>query len=86
MLPYHITITENETGEKYLEMDACVIIGACGDDEQATMLVSCDCNGQQLLGTILTAFRALENTIEQLDPIEKQALEISLKVGNKNEQ
>ena len=51
---WHLTITNNETGEVLRDLDTCAIIGACDVDENTTACLSL------LAGSALDVFATLE--------------------------
>lgn len=60
-MKYHITITDNETG-KTEEYNACVFIGAIGDDEGVIGMRRMACGAEPLVHTM----NAVEHEIETL--------------------
>lgn len=58
---YHITITDNETGEIKCDSDSAAIIGAYDTDNNATAcLCSLACDGMVLSATIMGVLQILD--------------------------
>lgn len=65
---YHITLTNNETGEVFMDHDTSAILGAVqgpGDDAQGICAI--DCNSLELFKTTNMAIGALKE-VEAISP------------------
>lgn len=51
-MKFHITITDNETGETLKDCDACCIIGACNEGEHTAVLAALHCTATDLANAI----------------------------------
>lgn len=75
-LKYHITLTNNETGEVFLDHDTSAIIGAAqGPDDSARGICAINCSGFELFQTLSMAIGALEE-VRTLNPSLYEAAEI----------
>lgn len=68
MAKFHITITDNETGETLKEADACAIIGACNEDKHTASIVLSQCSTLDLLSTLRGVSAAIDTCLED-EPI-----------------
>lgn len=64
MTKYHITITDNETGKVYVDLDTDCIIGAYSVEGGAKTSVYTSCDGGTLLTSLCAAKRAITATVE----------------------
>lgn len=63
-MPFHMVITDNETGEVIQELDACAIIGAAQTYMGETCAIGLvKCRRLELAATIAGVQRAVENAI-----------------------
>lgn len=63
-MPFHMVITDNETGEVLKELDACAIIGAAQTYMDETCAISVvKCRRLELAATIAGAQKAIDNSI-----------------------
>lgn len=73
MKKFHITITNNETGETCIDIDTKVIIGAINNDEGTQVLCASQCNAVELSATCAGALQAVNHGIEGLPkPLRKK--------------
>ena len=67
-LKYHITLTNNETGEVFMDHDTSAIIGAAqGPGADAQGICAINCSGFELFQTLSMAIGALEE-VRTLNP------------------
>lgn len=64
---YHITITNNETGQIVYDSDICAFIGSINSGAETSECVLTNCNRLQLCTTIKYAERAVTEAHEMLD-------------------
>lgn len=81
MKKFHITITDNETGETLKEADACAIIGACDEGEHTACIVLSKCGPMDLLNTLRGASNAIDRCLED-EPILHALYEATKKNDN----
>lgn len=79
MKKFHITITDNETGETLKEADACAIIGACNEDEHTASIVLSKCGTMDLLHTLRGASKAIDRCLED-EPLLRALYEVANKM------
>lgn len=64
-MKFHITITDNETGETIISEDAVAIICAAGNDKgQVSEIVQAYCSTAPLLATAAAAITAARRAVE----------------------
>lgn len=74
-MPFHLVITNNETGEVIHELDMCALIGAAQTAENNTVSISLTaCNVLELAATIAGAQKAITKILKD-DPEIKNLLE-----------
>ena len=56
-MKFHITITDNETGETLCNTDACVILGAINEGERTCTLLMTDCGPFDLVDALRAAHK-----------------------------
>ena len=59
MKRFHVTITDNETGEVIHDKDTTAIIGGFENGDKTTMLVFTDCNFVDIACTLTAAKQAI---------------------------
>lgn len=64
-MKFHITVTDNETGEKLHDSDACAIIGAFNDGEYTQGLGSVYCGAEDILFAVEVAEEVIEGFMER---------------------
>lgn len=64
MKEFHITITDNETGETIHDSDTNAIVGSILDDDGVFVIGQTHCNGDELLNAVIGAERAIEQLYE----------------------
>lgn len=67
-MKYHITITDNETGEILHDHDTNLVIGAIGVEDGVNSLCITNCSGLRLLTGLVAAKKAVHK-IEQGEPV-----------------
>lgn len=74
-MKFHITVTDNETGETLKDSDACCIIGACTEGEHTEVLVAIHCTATDLANAINSTEEAVAHVKR-----EHPELELMLKI------
>jgi hypothetical protein len=64
-MKYHITITDNETGEVLVDQDTVAIIGACDAGEATRGLVLHKCNKAEKMATACEAMQMVEQVLRK---------------------
>lgn len=80
MKKFHITITDNETGETLKEADACAILGAYRGDEYTASIVLSQCRTLDLLSTLRGASAAIDRCLED-EPLLRALYEVTKKLS-----
>ena len=65
-MKYHITITDNETGETRVDQDTCCIIVACDNGPKTRAGAFTDCNSIDLASTVAGALGIAYHLLKQL--------------------
>ena len=75
-MTFHITITNNETGETLADLDSCAIIGAIDVEEKGTREIAMfDCNGIVLAATAADAIVNAREAIEDMPKAHRRKIE-----------
>ena len=71
---FHITITDNKTGEVIRDLDTCAIIGAVDVDERTGVMVLTECNNLELAATAAGALEAVDKATSDMPDFIKEAI------------
>ena len=82
---FHITITDNETGETHLDSDSPVIIGGIGDEKGVNELVLAACDPATLAQAALYAENAAKSVYEE-DKFIRHIMELGKIIEAKNQE
>lgn len=82
-MKFHITITNNETGETLHDEDACAIIAGVNEGDRTGSIIMTDCGPEDLVETLNGAENGVM-TVYEGHP-ELRALALYLKVMNKKQ-
>lgn len=84
MQKFHITITENETGETKVDQDTDCIIGSIDDVGGGTQSFSyVDCYGVALIATVIGAAVEIERDIHRMSPDDQRIVRKLIKQETK---
>lgn len=84
MKKFHLTITNNITGEIEKELDTDAIIGAMNTDESTCGVCLADCNLIDLAATCAGALRSVDRAMEDLPKPLRKAVEEARKLKGKH--
>lgn len=63
---WHVVITDNETGEVVEDAQSNAIIGAVEKNESVACIGFTNCNGKDLLRTLISAKKAIKNISDKM--------------------
>ena len=63
---WHVVITDNETGEVVEDAQSNAIIGAVEKNESVACIGVANCNGKDLLRTLISAKKAIKNISDKM--------------------
>lgn len=63
-MKYHITITDNESGEIHVDQDTNCIIGACDAGEGTRCMTFSECSNRDKLATVAGALEQVERALQ----------------------
>lgn len=63
---WHVVITDNETGEVMEDAQSNAIIGAVEKDESVACIGFTNCNGKDLLKTLIAAKKAIKDISDKI--------------------